>query len=191
MNGPISIPVDELNKLRDEWALAIGRFLVAFTSCEYWTYLYIGTFGSERLREAVTDMNLGRRIEIAHALVTDLGLNEAPQARVDAAFEKLRKLSRPRNVVAHNGPMVRVYSNPETGALELRHETRSARDPTAGATLWRGPAATESRRENFPTGPMSRFRRSTVPGIRRLTVRFCSAGHSSSPIPTRTDPPCL
>lgn len=134
-NGPISIPVDELNKVRDGWALAIGRFLAAFTSCEYWTYLYIGTFGSERLREAVTEMNLGPRIKLAQALVTDIGLIEVVQARVDAAFEKLRKLSGPRNIVAHNGPMVRVYRNTKTGVLEVRHELRSARDPTKDMTI--------------------------------------------------------
>jgi hypothetical protein len=134
-NTPVTIPAEKLNKLLDGWALAIGRFLVVFTSCEYWTYLYIRTFGSERVREAAGGMNLGPRAELAHALVSDIGLNEETQKRVDAAFDTLKRLATKRNLVAHNGPMVQIYKNATSGALEIRHELRSAKDPAKDITI--------------------------------------------------------
>ena len=133
--GPISIPVEELNRLRDGWALAIGRFLVAFTSCEYWTYLYIKTFDLERMHEAASSLNIKPRADIARALVFNLALTDAMHDQVDAAFRKLAELSTQRNLIAHNGPMVHVYRDDDTGKLEVRHELRSARDPARGITI--------------------------------------------------------
>ena len=80
-------------------------------------------------------MNLGRRAAVAHAVVSDLGLVEPMQERVEAAFAKLSKLSSPRNLVAHNGPMVHVYRHVKTGTLEARHELRSARDLSKDITI--------------------------------------------------------
>ena len=132
---PVSVPLDENKRQLDGWALAIGRFLVAFTSCEVWTYHYIKTFGSHRLHDAAADMNLGPRGNLAHALVSDIGLVTHVQERVDAAFKKLKELSHPRNLVAHNGPLVHLYQNSNTGELEVRHELRSARDPSKDITI--------------------------------------------------------
>lgn len=132
---PITISVEELDKVRDGWALAIGRFLVAFTSCEFWTYLYIQTFGSTRMREAVSDLSLAARSKIALALVSGIELTDEMQTRVNTAFSELDRLAKRRNLVAHNGPMVHVYRHTESGALEVRHELRSARDETKDMTI--------------------------------------------------------
>jgi hypothetical protein len=132
---PVSIPLEDFNRLQDEWALAIGRFFVTFTSCEYWTYLFIETFGSARLREAVGPMNLSARTDLAQALLSDLELVDGIQARVDAAFASLRRLAGQRNVLAHNGPMAHVYRNDDSGELVVRHELRSARDPNKQVDL--------------------------------------------------------
>jgi hypothetical protein len=126
---PVSVPLDEFNRLQDEWSLVIGRFFVTFTSCEYWTYLFIETFGSSRLREAVGPMNLSARADMAHALLSDLELVDGVQVRVDKAFASLTRLAGQRNVLAHNGPMAHVYRNDDSGELVVRHELRSARDP--------------------------------------------------------------
>lgn len=131
----ISITVDEYNRQIDAWALPIGRFIAAFASCEYWTYLYVHTFGSERLRDAVGDMPLAPRAKIAQALVSDLGLVAAVQERVDAAFEKLAQLAGTRNLLAHNGPMAAIYRDEKTGEIVVRHEVRSARDPAKEITI--------------------------------------------------------
>ena len=72
---------------------------------------------------------------MAHALVSDLGLAPEVQSRVDAAFEKLRQLVTPRNLVAHNPPVVHVYWNDKTGEVEMSHELRSAKDPSKDITI--------------------------------------------------------
>ena len=46
----------------------------AFTSCEYWTYLFVETFGSKRLRDATGDLMLGARAPLTQSLVLDIGL---------------------------------------------------------------------------------------------------------------------
>lgn len=74
---PVTVDAAEHQKLMDAWALAIGRFMVAFTSCEYWTYLFVETFGSKRLRDATGDLMLGARAPLAKSLVLDIGLIDA------------------------------------------------------------------------------------------------------------------
>lgn len=131
----VTATVDEIRRVRDEWALVIGRFMVAFASCEYWTYLYIYTFGSARLRDAVGDMQLSARTDIAHALLSDIGLTNEMQERVDRAIARIRDLAKTRNMVAHNSPMVHVYKAEKGNKLEVRHELRSARDPGKDITI--------------------------------------------------------
>jgi len=130
----IGFDVTEMSDHMDKWALAIGRFLVAFTSCEYWTYLFIRTYGSECLREATSDLHLKSRAAIAQALVTDIGLTDEAQKRVDKAFADLSRLAKPRNLVAHNSPLVQIYKD-EQDMLLVRHELRSARDESKGITI--------------------------------------------------------
>lgn len=126
---------ERITAQRDEWALAIGRFLVAFTGCEYWTYQYIETFSSKTLREAVTDLGLKPRSKLAYAILLDLGLVKNIQDRVEKAFAELERLSEARNLVAHNGPMIHVYKNLETKVYEIRHELRSAKNAKKEITI--------------------------------------------------------
>jgi len=131
----MQIAWDKIETQRDEWALAIGRFLVSFTGCEYWTYQYIETFGSRTLREAVADLGLNSRSRVAHALLVNLELVEHIQTRVDNAFVELKRLSEARNLVAHNGPMIHIYRNLETEEHEIRHELRSVRNINKDITV--------------------------------------------------------
>ena len=82
------------------------------------------------MREAVSDLSLAARSKIALALVSGIELTDEMQTRVNTAFSELDRLAKRRNLVAHNGPMVHVYRQTESGALEVRHELRSARDET-------------------------------------------------------------
>lgn len=132
---PVAVSLEEHKKQLDDWSLAIGRLLVAFTSCEFWTYLYVKTFGSNRQYKDATRMNLRPRTKLARKVVSNIDLVKHVQERVDAAFNKLSILARSRNLIAHNGPMVHVYQNVDTGGLEVRHELRSAIDPSKGITI--------------------------------------------------------
>lgn len=129
----VGVTFQALTDITDQWAIAIGRFLVAFNACEYWTYQYARTFGSQALRDAIADQGLPPRIAIARALLIDLGLIEPMQARVDRAFDSLARLAKTRNLVAHNAPVLNVYRSTE-GRLEMRFELQSARDPNKEVT---------------------------------------------------------
>ncbi len=100
--------------------------MVQFTSCEYWTYQYIKTFGSNRLGKATGDLMLNARAPIAESLILEIGLVPEIQNRVEAAFKKLTDLASSRNLVAHNGPMLHVYTNADDELL-LEIELRSAK----------------------------------------------------------------
>lgn len=125
--APITVDRKVLDESVNQWALAIGQFLVAFTGCEYWTYAYVRTFGSEALHDAVANQNLAPRAAVARALVGDLGLKLDIQKRVDAAFQELSDLAKPRNLVAHNPPMFHIYAD-EQGQYHFQHELRSVKD---------------------------------------------------------------
>lgn len=133
---PVTVDAGEHQKLMDEWALAIGRFMVAFTACEFWTYLFVETFGSKRLRDATGDLMLGARAPLAESLVLDIGLTPEVHAKVEAAFSRLKGLAKTRNLVAHNGPLLHAYRD-EDGKLLLQIELRSAKDEDRSITIKR------------------------------------------------------
>lgn len=132
---PVTVDAAEYEKLMDEWALAIGRFMVVFTACEFWTYHFIYTFGSARMREAVGDMMLNGRAPLAEAVTLDIGLVPDTEKRVKDAFSKLKGLAVTRNLVAHNGPLLHPMRHRETGELFLSVELRSARDYDKSITV--------------------------------------------------------
>lgn len=142
----LAVDANEHAHHMDEWALSIGRFLVAFTSCEFWTYQFIRTFGSQALHDAVADQSLKPRTAIAQALISDIGLTPEVQVRVDEAFVKLRQLVASRNLVAHNPPLVHVYTD-KNGNVFVRHELRSAKDESKDIGMERLVMLTKEARE--------------------------------------------
>lgn len=131
----IQIPVEELNKLRDEWSLAVGRFLTAFAACEYHTYLYIRTFGEPATRNVAMSKGLSARSDIARAAVRRIGVVTPIENRVDVAFGQLKALAKSRNLAAHNPPMLLPFKDTKTNIITLRHELRDARNPHRDLTL--------------------------------------------------------
>lgn len=127
--------MDELQAHRDEWALAIGRFIVAFASCEYWTYLYIRTYGSAREREEVDDQKLWKRLSVMEGVLLRLRLKPEIQERVDKTLKGFRAYTDSRNILAHNAPMVHIYVHEKTGEMQVRHELRSEKDLSKDVTV--------------------------------------------------------
>lgn len=134
-HGRVTTTVEELQRVRDGWALAIGRFMVAFAGCEYWTYQYIWTYGSAAESDVVGRQGLSQRLAVVKRVLLRMGLKPEVQKRVTSVLQRLRKLTATRNVLAHNAPMVHVYRHEQTGAMEVRHELRNATDPSRGVTV--------------------------------------------------------
>jgi len=133
-HGRVTTTMEEIEAVRDSWALAIGRFIVAFAGCEYWTYQFVWTYGNAAEKEAIGNQLLSKRLAVVERVILRMRLKAEVQERADATIARLRKLTTTRNLLAHNAPMVHVYRNEDTGALEVRHELRNATDLSSGAT---------------------------------------------------------
>lgn len=125
----LSVSDEEWERLTDQWAIAIGRFLVAFARCEHWTNYLIALLHSAPLQDAVVTLNISPRIDIALALIESSRFDPKLVVRATKAFADLRKLSGPRNLVAHNPPIISVSITP-SGQHVGRHVLQSARDPS-------------------------------------------------------------
>jgi hypothetical protein len=143
---PYAIDAKAHQHVMDEWALAIGRFIVQFSECEYWTYAFIYTFGGAELRGEVAYWNLEDRTKKVKELVLAIGLVEAIEKRFVDAWAKVMHLAVTRNLVAHNGPMLHVYSDKD-GKLAVHVELRSQKDDTRSITIKRLDELTEQARE--------------------------------------------
>jgi hypothetical protein len=126
--------MDELQTLTDGWALAIGRYLLAFSACEFMTHLFIQTFGSKEMREANATKDLSTRMVVMSEVLAKLPLDAKTQKRVDVAMANMTRLSKPRNLVAHNGLTVLPFRDKD-GSVYVDHVLVSARDETKGITI--------------------------------------------------------
>src|SRR5258706_15064695 len=99
--GRVTARLDEVARVDEAWAVAIGRFIVAFANLEHWTYLYIRTFGSEAERHEAKGLNLYRRLGLTEGIIKRLGLIPEMQVRVDTATRQFRNLTPTRNLLAH------------------------------------------------------------------------------------------
>jgi hypothetical protein len=127
-------PDDGLETIREEWALAVGRFITSFTQIENWMHTYVRTFGSRAVSEATHDLRLNQRLSLVRAFVLDMSLVPQLQKRVDDVFAKIERLAKPRNLVAHNGVAITVREQ-DDGELVVRHELLGNRDPRKDVTI--------------------------------------------------------
>ena len=146
-DGPIKIYADaghrvvanmaDVRRAEEAWALAIGRFIVAFANLEHWTRLFLKTFGDDRQREIARDHRLSNRLAAMEAAVIRLRLKEDIQARFDKAVQQLRSLTPHRNLLAHHPPAVQVYTEKADGggAMEVRYELVDSNDPSLSVTV--------------------------------------------------------
>jgi len=121
-------PEDYLRMLGN-WPTAVGRFVLAFSSCEYWTYIFLQQLGSPALRGEMANARLNLRISRIDSLAVAHNLPAAVLARLRSNLGALRRLSDQRNLAAHNAPMAHVFQHAETGELSIRWEVRGANNP--------------------------------------------------------------
>lgn len=121
--------------LLKEWPTAVGRFILAVSSCEYWTYIFLRILGSESLYASLVDKSLKYRIDHVRSLAKTRVMPERLRNDLLTTMRKLRNIAKRRNLVAHNAPMSHVYKNSETGEIVVRWELRSSRDHSKEVTL--------------------------------------------------------
>lgn len=101
-HGRVTTTVEELQRVRDGWALAIGRFMVAFAGCEYWAYQYVWTYGSAAESDAIGRQRLSQRLAVVERILLRMRLKPEVQERATSVFQRFRKLTATRNLLAHN-----------------------------------------------------------------------------------------
>jgi hypothetical protein len=117
-----------------DWPAAVGRFVLAFSSCEYWTYVYLQQLGSRAIRAELANSKLSVRVGRILQLSRIGKLPEDVHEEISSLCNKLRSLAKKRNLAAHNAPMAHVFENPRTGQLDLRFEMRGANNPELQVT---------------------------------------------------------
>lgn len=118
-----------------DWPAAVGRFVLAFSSCEYWTYVYLQQLGSRSVRAELANSKLSVRLGRILQLSGSRKVPEDVHAQICSACKQLRSLARRRNLAAHNAPMAHVFENQGTGDLVVRFEIRGANNPELQVTL--------------------------------------------------------
>lgn len=133
--GRIFTTADELQKVRNEWALSIGRFIVAFAECECWTYLYVQSYCTAAESEAINKEHSRRRLSLLKKMLFKKQLTTETKKKLNEAIERLRQLISTRNTLAHNAPMIQMRHQDGTEKFEVRHVLRSSRDPSRLITV--------------------------------------------------------
>lgn len=132
---PISEVMLEQLGPHDEWALPIGRFMVAFAGCESFTHSILGVLGSPHLREACRTMDLKPRLAIVRALIAEIEPEPKLARRIEKALAEMTVLMTKRNLIAHNEPIADIYFHKKTGELHVERKVRSQRDSSKFVTL--------------------------------------------------------
>ena len=108
----------------NEWAVEIGRFMLAFGSIEHVTHLCLRDLPTEKLEGIGRSLLLSKRI----ALVQSILENREHEAftRLANLLNKASKLAEERNLIAHNPLVLDVYADTDD-QMFIQAIIRSAR----------------------------------------------------------------
>jgi len=120
--------------LLGDWSKAIGQFILACSSGEYWVYLFAETYGNVR-RDELSRMKRRERVRMARDSALALNPSTDIEKRVRRAFSSVLHFAHWRDLAAHNAPMGHVFVNARTGEVQISYELRSERDPAKQLTL--------------------------------------------------------
>ena len=85
-------PETYLDMLGD-WPAAVGRFVLAFSSCEYWTYVYLQQLGTRSVRAELANSKLSVRVERILKLARERGVAQDLYAEMCSILKRLRSLA--------------------------------------------------------------------------------------------------
>jgi hypothetical protein len=136
-NRRVVADMDDVNRAQEAWAIAIGRFIVAFANLEQWTRLFLRTFGDGRQRAVAKDHHLSNRLAAMASAIKGLRLIDDVQARFDKAVAQMRSLTPHRNLLAHHPPAMQIFTENAdgTGRMEARYELVDSSDSSISVTI--------------------------------------------------------
>lgn len=102
---------DHLNAKKTQWRVAVGRFLLEFAEIEWFTYHIISELPTEKIFDATKDLPFHRRAVLAEQLLESKGLDQFVTQRAVGLLRRARKLSKTRNILAHNPLLLDLFSD--------------------------------------------------------------------------------
>jgi hypothetical protein len=121
-------------ELLEDWPLLIGRFICAFSGCEFWTYAYLQALGGQGVRDEFANKRLDLRIDKIKLLADERGIPAELRAELVDALGELKSLGHLRNLTGHNAPMAHVWWNEKTDETKVLIELRAANNDDEQAT---------------------------------------------------------
>lgn len=151
--GRVTASVAEIEQVDDAWAIAIGRFIVAFANLEEWTRRFLRTFGVGAEKEIANDHRLRPRLAAMETVVARLRPIDKVQARFDSAIRRFRDLTPNRNLLAHHPPAVHVYTETLFPLLRYAVQRRWITDPGFDIDVSAGFQVADKIAKEFPQIP--------------------------------------
>ena len=110
---PIELVLDQ--SVSKQWVDLIGRLILDFGAIELLTYKWIhGLKKDERLLFESLDMTLKSRIDLIKKFISSLTIDKNLKDKVKAKWNKVKEISKLRNIIAHN-PLIFVWKGKEEG----------------------------------------------------------------------------
>lgn len=91
-----------IDELEERLSLALGRAVWAFARIELESYKYLRFLSREPLDEFMANNGLGARLKIVRELIKRIPQKEPEKARALQCWTRAEKLSKTRNLFAHN-----------------------------------------------------------------------------------------
>lgn len=97
--------------LKGEWAVAIGKALVAFGSIEHVTVTCLHQIPRDRLQQSTKSFRLAQRIDLLLEILETY--QTPPYLRLSDGLKRAKNLAKTRNLIAHNPLFFEVYERPD------------------------------------------------------------------------------
>lgn len=118
---------EEHQAFADAWSLQLGRFMSSFAGIENVMYNLLESASDANVVDAVRGAGLDLRRKLIVALAKQRTTDQQVLAMLETFLQRVMAMSKPRNVVAHNGQVLLIYD--ETDGLELRPVVHRANHP--------------------------------------------------------------
>ena len=126
MHQPRFPPADEtMGQMRDRWALAVGRLLLAFGEIEHTTDACLRLFPQDDIFVSVVDLPLNKRLKLVRAILSSRQDLKKQTVGLVATLQRIEALINVRNTVAHNPLVMAFYKEADSEELRLADELPS------------------------------------------------------------------
>jgi hypothetical protein len=93
---------DAINELEEKLSLALGRAVWAFARVELESYNYLRLLARDSIDRFMANHSLSARLKVVRELIKRLPGNESEKAKALECWSRAERLSRTRNIIAHN-----------------------------------------------------------------------------------------